>query len=195
MLLRYSETPVIVYSPIGGERFARRLMKPIDFNTIALLENSGWNFDHIMRLCVQTINGVPNAEFAAGPTPRQAPVYKTFKRVAATLKWLNDKGYLTVGLSGEKKDKSEFGIDLAVRNTPQAQQFFKDLNLDPEAPSYSIINAVAGGGGRVLAVVTRPVIGTKYYVSKILKFQSMILTKKLSPSPLMKTANRLTGTR
>ena len=80
--LVYSENPVIVYTPLSGESFVRRLLLPIGLENIALLHQGGWRLDLILQLCVERINNVWNAEpptgyTAAGP----APEYETFQKV------------------------------------------------------------------------------------------------------------------
>ncbi len=176
--IRYIEAPVIVYAPLGGEQFNRRLLKPIDFGTISLLQNAGWDLGRILRLCVQSINGVTNAESGAGPTPSLAPSFEVFNRTAATFERLDAGGSLTVGpphVGGTKKtDKQNgpeeppirFGIKREVRQDPDVQQLFQDLKLDPEAPYYTVIPSVTGGGGDILAMVSRPLLGIMYYMSQ-----------------------------
>ena len=64
--LNYSEAPVIVYTPVGGEQLSRRLLQPVSLDTLGLLVSAGWDIDRLFRLCVQQINNVWNA---AGPEP------------------------------------------------------------------------------------------------------------------------------
>jgi len=168
--LSYSQGPVIVYAPLTGEKFARHLLTPISFNTIALLANGGWNLDRIWRVCIQSMNDVSNAEFAAAPTPRKAPEYEIFQRISHTLEWLDIHGYLDVELTEkEKKDEIkgiQFSIDPAVLQYPDVQQMIKDLGLDPKAGTYKVVHAVTGGGGDTIAMVTRPVLSAMFFLSQ-----------------------------
>jgi hypothetical protein len=167
----YAETPVIVYVPLSGEKFARHLLTPIDFNTLALLANGGWNFDRIWRVCIQSMNGVSNAEFAAGPTPLKAPEYEKFQRISKTLEWLDMGGHLDVGRTKETKKNDQikeiqFSIDPGVLNKPEVQQMLKDLKLNPKANTYKVVPSVTGGGGDTIAVVTRPVLSAMFFLSQ-----------------------------
>ena len=67
--LTYSEAPTIVYTPVGGEQFSTRMLEPVGLHTLGLLSQGGWNLDRLLRLCVQRINGVWNAEnrYRTGP--------------------------------------------------------------------------------------------------------------------------------
>ena len=167
--LSYSESPVIVYTPLTGRKFANHLLTPIGFKTMALLVNGGWNQDRVFRICIQSINGVSNAENAAGPTPEMAPDYETFKRVSKTLERLENNKNLQMGLvkkeQGGELTEFQIYIDPSVRSRPDVQQLFRDLKLDPEAPVYRVTNAVKGGGNTI-AIVTRPLMGAMFYLSK-----------------------------
>ncbi|MBL0716278.1 MAG: hypothetical protein JJV98_21570 [Desulfosarcina sp.] len=164
--LQYTERPTITYTPLGGERFAHKLMTPVNLQTISLLYQAGWDLDRILRICVQSINGIPNAEEAAGPTPAKPPQYKKFQRIARTLKRLDQDGYLSIGRSdGEEKVRVQLAIDPRIRNDEDVIRFFEDLGLDPKAPYYLLTNAVSGGG-RTLAIATRPITGTMFYLSQ-----------------------------
>ena len=69
----YSERPNIIYKPLGGERFTRQLMSPVDLQTIVLLHQAGWNLDRIFRVCVASVNEVRNAEPTNRPAPPRPP--------------------------------------------------------------------------------------------------------------------------
>ena len=166
--IKYAETPVIVYAPLGGETFARRLLTPLDLDTIALLHNAGWDSERVFRLCVQSINGVRNAESAAGPTPRRPPKYEGFRRIAATVERLSEEGDFMVDdalMDAQGIRAGRFSIRESVRDRPDVLQFFEDLNLDHDAESFRLVSAVSGGGD-TLAMKTRPLLGVMYFASQ-----------------------------
>ncbi len=94
----YSERPNIIYKPLGGERFTRQLMTPIDLQTMVLLHQAGWNLDRIFRVCVASMNEVGNAEPTNRPTPPRPPEYQTFLRIAEAMAELEDDACLTLAL-------------------------------------------------------------------------------------------------
>ncbi len=77
---RVVSSPTVTYTPLEGEQFAKRLLAPVDLATILLLTNTGWSVQRVFRLCVQSLEGLPNAPTASGPTPEDPPVYKRFMR-------------------------------------------------------------------------------------------------------------------
>src|SRR5262245_51659476 len=56
-----SEKPTVTYSPARGEAFVKEFMAPITFQTILLLNSSGWSLSRILRCCVQRMNDLKNA--------------------------------------------------------------------------------------------------------------------------------------
>ena len=179
--LTYSELPTIVYTPLAGESFVRRLLQPIEPENVALLYQAGWNLERILRLCVQRINNIWNAESATGPTPvRRPPDYDKFRRVAKTLHWLETNHLLEVisSIQDAEQDKAkhaandkravviEFVIHPSAKQRTEVQQLFAYLELDPKAESYFFAKKQHLKKDRTLMVVTRPLIGTMYYLSK-----------------------------
>jgi hypothetical protein len=57
---RYTDRPTITYNPLMGKQFARSLLKPIPIPAILLLLQAGYPVDYVLRICVQTINGLRN---------------------------------------------------------------------------------------------------------------------------------------
>jgi hypothetical protein len=58
---RYADQPTITYSPLVGDKFAKGIMSPIPVPGILLLVQSGYPADVVLRLCVNTINGLENS--------------------------------------------------------------------------------------------------------------------------------------
>jgi len=67
---RYSDKPTITYQPLAGEKFTRSLMLPLPIPGILFLMQSGYPADLVLRICVDSINGLQNAY--GGPARPQA---------------------------------------------------------------------------------------------------------------------------
>ena len=170
--LTYSEAPTIVYTPVGGEQFSTRLLEPVGLHTIGLLSQGGWDLDRVLRLCVQRINGVWNAEIATGPVrAKPVPEYEAFRRVTQTLHELETSKEVVFEYgrkyrAGTLEEPLEFTIVPEARKRPEVQQLFVDLELDPNAESYFITNEKHVAGDRNIAIVSRPLLATMFYLSK-----------------------------
>jgi len=178
--LAYSENPIIVYTPMSGEQFAKRLLEPIGLENIGRLHRGGWNMDLIFRVFVQRINNVWNAEAATGPTAlRTPPRYKRFNRVVAAFQALErdrlidvaaEVGKDALSASGDvtagEEEALEFVINPQAKQRPDVRQLLADLELDPAAESYFIADTPNLVPGRTLAIVTRTPLATMFYLSK-----------------------------
>ena len=170
--LTYTESPTIVYTPVGGEQFSTRLLEPVGLHTIGLLSQGGWDLDRLLRLCVQRINGVWNAEIATGPVrARPIPEYETFRRVAETMHRLETSKEVVFEYgrkyrAGTLEEPIEFSIVPEARKRAEVQQLFVDLELDPNAESYFITDGKHVAGDRNIAIVSRPLLATMFYLSK-----------------------------
>lgn len=86
----YAERPTITFGILGGDAFERDMLEPVSINTIALLAESGWRVDRVLRLTVEGLNGLKHAGTASGPTPAMAPVYDDFLEAVSLLQRLVD---------------------------------------------------------------------------------------------------------
>lgn len=88
--ISYAERPTITFGLLNGDDFERDMLEPVSVNTIALLAESGWRVDRVLRLTVESLNGLKHASTASGPTPSRAPVYEGFLEAAGLLQQLNN---------------------------------------------------------------------------------------------------------
>jgi hypothetical protein len=92
----FSVTPTIVYTPLQGEAFVRRMVAPLSLYTVLALSTAGWNASRVLRVTVDRANDVRNASSAAGPTPVDAPVYRDFLELVEAVRTLQAAGALEV---------------------------------------------------------------------------------------------------
>lgn len=89
-----TERPTVTWTPLQGEEFVKELLSAIPLETVMLLPQAGWSIDRVFRLTIQTLNGLPNAPSASGPTPIYPPFYEGFQDVACALRRLQVGGRL-----------------------------------------------------------------------------------------------------
>jgi hypothetical protein len=93
----YRESPTVTYTPLGGADFVRNIMTPVSIDSFLLLSNSGWSINRLLRVMVNSMNGLSNARRASGPTPFKAPDYQEFQRAAKLFRALQLSGFATEG--------------------------------------------------------------------------------------------------
>lgn len=119
------ERPTVTWNPLQGEKFVKQILSPIPLETVLLLPEAGWSIERVLRLTVQTLNDLPNAPSASGPTPSYAPVFAEFQEVACALRRLQVAGRLRVvvgppgggvaGPEGAGEDEGEVQYRLLLR--------------------------------------------------------------------------------
>ena len=62
----YNDSPTITYTPLQGERFARSMMANIPPASVMNVLQAGFPVDVVLRLAVQSINGIDNRRVAGG---------------------------------------------------------------------------------------------------------------------------------
>ena len=73
---RYSDKPTITYQPVAGEKFAKSLMASIPVTGILYLIQSGYPADLVLRVCVNSINGLENAYDGPGNPRAGSPKFR-----------------------------------------------------------------------------------------------------------------------
>ncbi len=86
---RYTDRPTISYTPITGQSFVNLLLRPIPPATIFSLIDSGHPADFLLRLTVNSINGLSNYSLAPARAFSEDP---QFRRLLAALRRLQQAG-------------------------------------------------------------------------------------------------------
>ncbi len=95
----FSATPTVIFTPLQGEAFVRRLLAPIPVTAVMALAQSGWSVARVMSLLVEQIGPLENASAASGPTPDTAPTFESFAAFARDLRALQLAGSLQFGVA------------------------------------------------------------------------------------------------
>ena len=56
------------------------MLRRPDLDTFLLMANAGWQIDTVMRIMVNSMNGLGNAATAEAITPFEAPDHREFRR-------------------------------------------------------------------------------------------------------------------
>ncbi|HVJ80472.1 MAG TPA: hypothetical protein VNC50_05330, partial [Planctomycetia bacterium] len=83
--------PTLSYSPIDDQEFTRRLFTPLSVEGLAYLGKTTWPISTVLRLYLENLNWVSNAQSASGPTPKTPPEYAEFLEGALALQRLQDR--------------------------------------------------------------------------------------------------------
>ncbi|WP_141674217.1 hypothetical protein [Dissulfuribacter thermophilus] len=158
----FAEKPTFTLIPLQGEKFARRLLSPIPIDHLILLLNSGWRVDRVLRLCVQSLNGIPNAPTASGPTPEEAPQFEEFLELVYKLEALRKNGKLRFAYV--KKENQAIPA-LILSGQGSLEKEVREMLGLIDAPYYPLVGLEAPKGPSVIQLETRSLIGVLFYLS------------------------------
>ena len=167
----WQNQPTIQYSPLEGKAFVTQLMRPIDLKIIQKLVLTGWDVNRVFRVTIQSLDDIPNAIHASGPTPEYIPTYKKFFEVTDLLRHLQLEGKLLlgVGFKGEDECKGHAPNTLQLR-FPQSDPLSKKLaglleGSVTENGNYALNMVLGYDEEGEIGVMPRSVLGCMYYLS------------------------------
>jgi hypothetical protein len=168
------ESPTMTYTPLQGEQFVKQMLEPVDLDILLILSSSGWSVERAFRLLVQSVNGVPNAPTASGPTPDHMPEFEQFLRMSELLRYMQQRGFLDLsavpeGTLGESKAAGR-RIFLLVHpealDLPETHELLEILGLVPGRQYYEIVDRVGPLDPERISVIPRSVTSAMFYVSQ-----------------------------
>ncbi len=162
----YAESPTVSYTPLQGEAFARRFLSPIPTPMLALLAQSGWGLDRLLRCCVHSVAGIPNTPSVGGYMPTRVFEQARFTELVGRVKDLQELGLLE--LSAQVDGEGALPIRYTPR-TPEAMDQLKPLQaLLP--PSREGQYRLVAPGGPIhpgdLEVRTRSLLGVMAFLAQ-----------------------------
>lgn len=167
----FVDKPLISYRPLQGAVFANQILKPINIDTILLLNQSGWAISRILLITVQQAAGIKNAPESARLATTRTPIYKQFVSFVEELHDLDDQEIieikavksrgknphpmLSVRFIGKQKDKAAY---MNLLHSLGINQFMPRIYF--EQTETDRVNADTFG------LITRSFIGVLFYLSK-----------------------------
>jgi hypothetical protein len=98
-----SQTPTVVYTPMQGQSFVKRIFSPLPLAIVLNAIQSGWSASRVFGVFVERINNLQNAPTASGPTPTRIPECGEFYRMAQLLDTLLRDGGITMGIDPDDR--------------------------------------------------------------------------------------------
>jgi hypothetical protein len=155
----YTDRPTVTYQLLSGEQFMRSLLKPIPPSAIFFTIQAGWPADLVLRLAVESINGLDNR---SGSLARQVAGEPDFYRLIELLVEAQRSGSLglRIARSGTEPDVEDvvvFFRDRDRTDEPAAEiaEIGNLLKLDPEEREFRIVYGGVRKSSDEIAVLTR----------------------------------------
>ena len=183
--ITYNDSPTITYTPLAGERFARSLMASIPPASIMNVLQAGFPVDVVLRLAVQSVNGIDNRRVAGGITREHVrPANPEFYTLLEQLGRIQNAG--DMGVRAGKGDEltlifrrnQSAAVRQAVRNVANL------LGLDPDSSEFRIVYGAVPRGNKEIALVTRSIYEVLLDISSsILVPETDVTERRVSATP------------
>ncbi len=177
--LAYSERPTITYTPLAGQDFARRLLKPIPVEAVFALGHAGWPVDILMTTTLQRINDVENMGFGQVPAPgdvdiahqfeREEQKLQRFQQVLRLIMVLLDREALEVQRRGDEQSGLpylHFAKDLPLELQSLADELKRELKLDPRRNTFRITNRTTERRPDEITIQSRSLMSMMSFLSR-----------------------------
>ncbi len=155
---KYTDRPTITYNPLTGKKFARSLMRPIPPLVILSMIQAGYPADQVMRVGVQSINGIQNRFGGAARAQLGDP---EFYPLLQAMREIQKSGL--IGLRLKKIDKYE--TTMMVLRSKGAEKLEKELamvrrilGLKAQENEYRVVYGTVAAQEGEIAMQTRSML-------------------------------------
>ncbi len=162
---KYYDRPTITYVPLKGDRFARDFMTPVPPPAVVAMANTGWPIDILMRLCVESMNGINQWNVDEHRQRTENPDYGELIRLLSDIQ---SRRLLAFRL--EKRDERTAAVLLIKRSSdPEAAKTIEalrdKLGLSKETDQFTVRFGTAAINDKEIAIETRSLLGMLIYLS------------------------------
>jgi len=136
---RYVDRPTISYQPLSGDKFARSLMMPIPISSVLFLIQSGYPADLVMRICMNSINGLDNAYGGPGNPRAGSP---KFHELVSSVRQLQSVGGMGMRIKIAKERQPVVMFLRPVNDEAMAapnRRIRELLGLDGSATEFTVV--------------------------------------------------------
>ena len=155
---RYTDRPTITYSPMSGERFGASMLTPILPSSIMGLVQAGFPVHFVLRLTVQSINGIQNRFGGAARAHAADPRFYQLLDKWAGLQRSGGIGYRVQKAQGEESLVITFGRNLPDEIEADVAEFKKLLALNPEKREFKVVYGAVALSDDEIAILSRSLL-------------------------------------
>jgi len=153
----YSDKPTITYQPLSGDKFARSLMAPIPVAGVLSLIQAGYPADVVLRICVNSINGLENDYGGPGNPRAGSPQFREIMDALRQSQAAGGAGFRT------RTNKSAQSVVMFFRPGnddagPLVGRMRDLLGLDPTAREFTVVYGSFPEPDGEIAILTRSIM-------------------------------------
>jgi hypothetical protein len=153
----YTDRPTVVYSPLTGVDFLRRLMTPIPPSSVMFVLQAGYSAARTMPIMLDSINGLSN-----GSNRAQRPADPGFTRLVTLVSEAQRADTIAIRIGNLKEGQASSVIVFPPRQDPAAvarrQEIMKLLRLRPDLQEVKVYYGPYAGKDDEIDMKTRSML-------------------------------------
>ncbi len=180
---RYTDRPTITYTPISGAKYASSMMTPISPTSVLGLIQAGFPVDFILRLSVQSINGIHNRYLGADGEHSADPA---FYLLAEKWRKLQSAGAITYRAQNVNAEESlivTFRENLPAEIEADGVALRKLLGLNPQMRQFKVVYGATAASDTEIAILSRSVLQIMLDLSSYIEIPEVhVIEKRAAPT-------------
>jgi hypothetical protein len=153
----YTDRPTVIYSPLTGTDFLKRLMTPIPPSSVMFLLQAGYSADRVMAVMVDSINELNNRS-----TRLNRAADPEYERLVQLLREGQLAGSIQFRIERPKDGPESalilFGSTKDSEMIAKAQEVRRLLRLNPNAQKINVFYGAYAGKGDEIDMATRSML-------------------------------------
>jgi len=153
----FTDRPTVVYSPLTGVDFLKRLMTPIPPASVMFMLQAGYAAQRVMPMMLDSINGITN-----GSNRRQRAADPRFGRLVHLVSEAQQAGTIRIRIEHPKQGEETSVLIFPASKDPAAvsrrQEIIKLLGLKPETQELKVNYGAYSGKGDEIDLDTRSML-------------------------------------
>src|SRR5579871_2412490 len=172
----YTDRPTIVYAPLTGNDFLKKLMTPIPPSSLMSLLQSGYNADLVMAMGVDSINGVSNGSMRS----TNRAVDPQFLRLTQLLRDLQLANAVQVRIVTAKDGPESTLLRFSSTANPEIAAKSKEissiLHLNPGQREFKVYYGGYSGRDDEIDIMTRSMLHIMIEISALIQVPATDIT-------------------
>ncbi len=172
--INYAEQPTIVFKPLLGSDFSRKLLLPIKLTPIFILLENGWSLDTVLLPLTRSINNIRNYDQQYSRSANFLSEYRRFTAAVVALGKMQRSGLIKIGTVAHDETPSELVMVLSpqAHQSSEWQLVYQTFGLDAAATTITLSLGLSGNE-TTLALETRPMLGVMRYMSSFIEEENL----------------------
>ncbi len=186
----YSNTPTITYNPLTGEKFSKSMLTPIPPSSIFFFIQAGYDVGAVLRVLVQSINGIRNSY---GGLVRTRPADPQFYLLIERMRRIQDSGAYEIRVQKSTEREALAGVfsdKVDEKTEADITEVRKMLGLDPHAREFRIIYGSIASNDKEIAILSRSVLQVILNLAASIEVpENHVAEKRVNPSSVEERAD------